>query len=281
MKQTVFELQKLSHDRFAEVVKEGAVALVAVGATEQHGYMPMGLDAYTAEMMQKLIGLAMERRLNVIEVPTLPFGASEHHTCYQGTISLGGSLFANVLNQLLRELYRGGIRLVAIINGHGGNEGAIAWAMKDAKAFCPGLMIHNKTLHYMVGPGDWRKEYPGTKLPESNHLSGELAAITGEHELSHADAGEASLLGVCKPNLLKAVQDKMVAADMPLIPDMTQVSGIRHPQQWFDTMKPGNGGKGDPRRATIAAVRIARDLMRTAASQTADDICKMWVEMKR
>ena len=250
---SVFDLQEMSHDQFAEAEKEGAVALVAVGATEQHGYMPMGLDAFTAKFMQDLIGMAMEQRLDVIKAPVMPFGASEHHTCYPGTISLGGSLFAQVLNQILRELYRSGIRLVAIINGHGGNEGAIAWAMKDAKSFCPGLIIHNKTLHYLVGPGDWMKEYPNTELPNSNRLSGELSAITGEHELSHADAGEASLLGVCKPSQLTRAQRRM--ADLPPIPDMTQVSGIRHPQQWFEKMRAGNGGKGDPRRATEEAIR--------------------------
>lgn len=281
---TIVDQQELTHDQFRRAVEEGAVAFLPVGATEQHGFMPLGLDFMTCiYMMQRIVAVLLTTKQAppyIIKMPGVSYGASDHHICYSGTVSIGAPLFMQLLDKILREIHRSGIRLICIVNGHGGNENPIAWAVKSVAAYYPDIQIHHHTLHYLVGPEDWRKMHPAQKIPESVHLSAQLSEMLGEHELSHADAFEAAMLGVYRKDLLEACQRSMEESKITPVPDMTMISGIRRPEDWFQMMMPGNGGKGDPRKAVPEAVAAANLIMQKAAEQVAGDLTQMWKAIK-
>ena len=97
------------------------VLLVPVGATEQHGpHLPLGTDTAIAATVAARSGLPV--------APALPYGASGEHESFPGTVSIGTETLAAVIVELGRSSCRFARRLV-LVNGHGGNVGALRAAV--------------------------------------------------------------------------------------------------------------------------------------------------------
>jgi creatinine amidohydrolase len=97
------------------------VLLVPVGATEQHGpHLPLGTDTAIAATVATRSGLPV--------APALPYGASGEHESFPGTVSIGTEILAAVIVELGRSACRFARRLV-LVNGHGGNVGALRAAV--------------------------------------------------------------------------------------------------------------------------------------------------------
>ena len=97
------------------------VLLVPVGATEQHGpHLPLGTDTAIATTVAARSGLPA--------APALPYGASGEHETFPGTVSIGTEILAAVIVELGRSACRFARRLV-LVNGHGGNVGALRAAV--------------------------------------------------------------------------------------------------------------------------------------------------------
>ena len=52
--------------------------------------------------------------------PTVHFGVSHHHLAFAGTMSLTTGQYVDCVKELVRCLYRNGVRAVFLLNGHGG-----------------------------------------------------------------------------------------------------------------------------------------------------------------
>jgi mycofactocin precursor peptide peptidase len=97
------------------------VLLVPVGATEQHGpHLPLGTDTAIAATVAARSGLPV--------APAVPYGASGEHESFPGTVSIGTEILAAVIVELGRSACRFARRLV-LVNGHGGNVGALRAAV--------------------------------------------------------------------------------------------------------------------------------------------------------
>lgn len=111
----------------------GAVAVVPVGAVEQHGpHLPLGVDHLLAEA---LAGLAAERArtAKVYLLPTLNIGVSEEHHDWPGTIWLETEAMIALLMSVARAVKAAGIDKLLFINGHGGNIPALQTAVRRAR----------------------------------------------------------------------------------------------------------------------------------------------------
>ena len=85
-----------------------AVALLSVGAIEQHGpHLPVSTDATLAEALAK--GAAeLGARSTVLLLPTLAFGKSDEHLTFKGTITLDAETLLAVLLHIGRSVTRAG-----------------------------------------------------------------------------------------------------------------------------------------------------------------------------
>jgi creatinine amidohydrolase len=103
-----------------------ALVVLPVGATEQHGpHLPTGTDAL---IVSAVAGEAVRRAAgasarDLVLAPTVPFGASDHHFPFGGTLSLRTETTTSVLLDLLRSVREAGGARVLLVNGHGGNRG--------------------------------------------------------------------------------------------------------------------------------------------------------------
>lgn len=109
----------------AEILQASGIAVIAVGATEQHGpHLALQTDArIAAEFAELLVG---ELGDLAVLCPPLPYGVSDHHLRFAGTISLSSDTFVALLMDVLRSLHAHGVRRVVIVNGHGGNIASLA-----------------------------------------------------------------------------------------------------------------------------------------------------------
>ncbi|MEZ5145194.1 MAG: mycofactocin biosynthesis peptidyl-dipeptidase MftE [Acidimicrobiales bacterium] len=202
----------------------GAVLLVPLGATEQHGpHLPLDTDTRIAVAVADLLA---QRRRDTTVAPALPYGASGEHQAFAGTLSIGTDALTTVLVELVRSATGDRtpgrtptdgdqpalVRLVVLVNGHGGNGDAVGAA-----------------LDVLVGEGRpvsaWWPRWPDTDSHAGAIETSLLLAIAPETvHLDRAEPGTTTPLAV----LAAALRRGGVAAVSP------------------------NGVLGDPRGASAA-----------------------------
>lgn len=115
--------QRLRRPEIAAARDAGAVVLIPVGSTEQHGaHLNVDMDARTAT---EVCARAAERvdDFPVLVAPTIWSGYSPHHMENPGTITLRFDTFAALLTDVVDSIRRHGFQHLVLINGHGGNIG--------------------------------------------------------------------------------------------------------------------------------------------------------------
>ncbi|WP_370349562.1 mycofactocin biosynthesis peptidyl-dipeptidase MftE [Catenulispora sp. EB89] len=105
-------------------VPVGALVLVPIGSTEQHGpHLPLNTDSVIAHRLAvaaaKLL-MTEQPRHPVLLAPTIAYGASGEHAGFPGTVSIGHEALRLVLVETVRSLALWADRIV-FVNGHGGN----------------------------------------------------------------------------------------------------------------------------------------------------------------
>jgi creatinine amidohydrolase len=65
--------------------------------------------------------------------PPVPYGLSEHHLSFPGTLTLRPGTFMSLLADLIESLSRWNMKRVIVVNGHGGNIDAIRLAARTAR----------------------------------------------------------------------------------------------------------------------------------------------------
>lgn len=105
----------------AEAIGRAKVALIPVGATEQHGpNLVCGIDWRVAEEMANRVAAKVDPV--AVVVPPLPFGLSGHHLGFPGTLHISAATFTALCRDVATSLARHGIDKVVFVNGHRGNE---------------------------------------------------------------------------------------------------------------------------------------------------------------
>jgi creatinine amidohydrolase len=103
-----------------------------VGATEQHGpHLPVGTDFLTVEHVARAAAVEAAALIPVLVAPTLPFGSSNHHLPFGGTMSLGTETYYRAIYDLAESLVIDGFRRLFILNGHGGNHELVQLVVRD------------------------------------------------------------------------------------------------------------------------------------------------------
>jgi creatinine amidohydrolase len=119
-----YELSEMTSPEFLDVVKTIKVALIPVGATEQHGpNLALATDYAVAHRLSQRLAERLHPR--AVVVPPIPFGFSHHHMSFAGTITLSPETFTAICMDVARSLKRNGIRHLLFVNGHNGNNSVL------------------------------------------------------------------------------------------------------------------------------------------------------------
>lgn len=220
----------------AETAFESADAvLFPLGSTEQHSiHLPVSVDTLRAEQLSaELIVAADGHDLEFVRLPTLPYGYSEHHMNYPGTITLGQETYRNVLIDVGRSLASHGVDRLVFLNCHGGNREPMKLAADRLGRDC-GMAVH--PIHWT----DFAREY-------LEDAFGEGWGHAGDHETSAIER--------YRPDLV--VDEKKEPQDTVEWPETAAYT-------YFDDVTE-QGGLGDPTNADP-------DVLEEIIEQTTDDI---------
>lgn len=114
----MIKLLNVSNKIVDEYFKTNDIIIIPTGAVESHGpHNPLGTDVLVPNKILEL----MEDRLDVLVTPTLPFGSSDAHTGFSGTITLSDDILYEVLKKITYSMYKLGAKKFVFLNGHGGN----------------------------------------------------------------------------------------------------------------------------------------------------------------
>jgi creatinine amidohydrolase len=111
-----------SHD-VAAALETTDVILIPFGATEAHGaHLPLGTDSMEAREICRRAAIRLGAQgCPVVIGPTIPFGTSNFHLGYPGTISLKTETLIALIRDVCLSLYAGGFRKFIFIHGHDGS----------------------------------------------------------------------------------------------------------------------------------------------------------------
>jgi mycofactocin system creatininase family protein len=208
-------------------VGTGALVLVPVGSTEQHGpHLPLNTDSAIAEAVaHRAAQLLTPRQAAALWVlPVLAYGSSGEHQSFPGTCSIGSQALQTMTVELVRSVRTWADRVV-VVNGHGGNLAALRHSISQLRA----------------------EGHPVAWLPC-------MTPVADEHADAHAGFTETSLMLHLRPEavrLERAVRGNVTPIDQ-LLPQLVRggVSAVS-----------ASGVLGDPTGATAAQGARLLELM--------------------
>ncbi len=124
------EMNRWELDQRSEMVD---TAILPVGSLEQHGpHLPLDTDSYDA-------GYLVEKAVEELDsakppiLPTIPYGVSDHHMSFPGTVTLSSDTVEDMVVEIGRSVLQHGFFKLYIYNGHGGNDSALKTAARKLK----------------------------------------------------------------------------------------------------------------------------------------------------
>lgn len=162
-----------------------AVAVVPVGACEQHGpHLPLGTDLMVVEHIADEVARRLEGELDVVVAPAAAVGFSPHHVPIGPTLTAEVSTLSALLTDTCRGLVASGFRRLFLLNGHGGNAELLVVV---ARSVGQELRVRTGAGSYWVMAWD---ELVAAGAQERGRLPG------------HAGAFETSLALALRPDLV-------------------------------------------------------------------------------
>jgi len=178
-----------------QLVKQDAIIIVPLGATEQHGpHLPVMVDSrLVTEAAMRTAKKLDAKGTPVLVTPTIWTGFSEHHMELGGTITIDFATFHGLVRGVVRSLVRQGFRRICLLNGHGGNIAPLTVIVSELTVE---LRVPLVTLCYF-------------------EMAPEAMREILEHQTStlHACESETSMMMATEPSLIQ--RDRLAEASGP------------------------------------------------------------------
>lgn len=98
--------------------------IVPIGATEQHGpHLPLRTDVAIGEAIAERLAARLE---GALVGPPIPFGPSDEHDAFPGTVSISPRTLRSLLEEYVESLERSGFERIVLLPSHGGNFSVVA-----------------------------------------------------------------------------------------------------------------------------------------------------------
>ena len=131
----------LTSEEFSRLDRSRLIAVLPVGATEQHGpHLPMSTDTATIDGMVRASLPHLPDDLPVLFLPTTAYGKSNEHSRYPGTLTLSASTLIATWMEIGACVARAGVRKLVLYNSHGGQMGVMDIVARDLREQ-HGLMV--------------------------------------------------------------------------------------------------------------------------------------------
>lgn len=216
MPETAADLMTMTWEDAEAAFADADAALLGTGSVEQHSvHLPVSVDTLRAEhLTEELVDAAADHDLEFVRLPTLPYGMSEHHMNFPGTVTLSPETYARVVVEIGESLAAHDVDRLVVVNCHGGNRTPLSLAA-DRLARDHGMAAH--VVHW------------------TNFARDRLEETFGEG-WGHAGDHETSVIEHYRPDLVRE-EKKVVQDDRPMPKTRSYA--------YFDDVT-DRGGLGDP-----------------------------------
>jgi len=208
-------LEEMSWPQVRAAIDAGQRTVVAAaGSMEQHGpHLPLQTDTLLGTFLAEAI---VERLPGVFRGPTIPFGVSEHHMPFAGTITLDKEAFKTVVRQYVASLASHGFETIFIIPSHGGNFAPLRELEQETGGTIGGArFVAYSDLNAFIQPMFEVAETDGVTAAQAGAHAGEaetslvLAANGSLVEMEYAEEGYVGDFG---PEAQKAIFERGMIA---------------------------------------------------------------------
>jgi len=128
---------------FAALDVAATVAVLPLGATEQHGpHLPLGVDTVLADGIVAAALPLLPAELPVLFLPTQQIGLSPEHARFAGTLTLSAETVIRMWNEIGAGVARAGVKKLVLFNAHGGHVGAMDIVARELRA-AHGLIVYS------------------------------------------------------------------------------------------------------------------------------------------
>jgi creatinine amidohydrolase len=238
-----FVLSELSWPEVQEAIDDGAVVVVPMASTEQHGrHLPLETDSRLCKSVaERACKAALADGTPVLIAPTVWLGYSPHHMDFPGTMTVDSATFSAVVVAIGRSLWQHGFRKIFFLNGHGGNSNLLRAAMQD-------LRFEHEIRATAASYWDFVPQFI------EEWRESELGGI------NHACEMETSLMLAVRPDLV----DLSKAEDSHWFPRSSFISedlaiGAPVSVNWSHEELHPSGSLGDPRLSTAERGQVLLD----------------------
>lgn len=232
-------IEDITMPEFIAGLAQTRTVLIPFGATEEHGrHLPLGTDTFQAADVCRLLAT----RRPVFVAPSIPYGVCRSTGDHPGTVSISTETLKALTCDVVRSLYRQGLRNMVLLSGHAGGT-------------------HNATL-LDAGEGLLR-ELPELRIAVATEYAlayGEGRGLIETPGDAHAGEIETSRMLATRPHLVKGTSP----AEEPVFPKFILV---RDKQRYW----PG-GVHGDPSRADSEKGRRIEELVVAALERLVEDL---------
>ena len=139
--------QDLTTQDFAGLDAAHTVAVLPLGATEQHGpHLPLSVDT---DLVNGVVHAALTHLTladPVLVLPTQAVSLSTEHTAFAGTLTLSPQTAIQVLCELGGCVARAGVKKLLMFNAHGGNVGLMDVVARELRAQ-HGLLVYSSSWY--------------------------------------------------------------------------------------------------------------------------------------
>ncbi|WP_299842104.1 creatininase family protein [uncultured Jannaschia sp.] len=167
------KISDMTWQQVEDYLRQGDLAVLPLGSTEQHAGLSLSVDSILAERM----AVEAAEPLGLPVFPVVAYGVTPYFRAYPGTISLRVATYLAVIRDILDGLHEQGFRRIFIVNGHGGNAPAGSLAI-EWMADHPGSSVkfHNwwnapetfakvQAVDPVASHASWMENFPWTRLP--------------------------------------------------------------------------------------------------------------------
>jgi len=221
--------------------------ILPVAATEQHGpHLPLATDRLINEHFCRELDARMPK--DVLILPTMSVGCSEHHMEFAGSLTLEHETFIRTAEDTLKSVASHGFTRLFILNSHGGNQGIGQVIVEHLGRRLAGCQLAFASW--------WKLD---------TEALGKISE-TGPGGVGHACEFETSLILLTAPHLVH--QDRIENGGNQPTFEWAEGDLLRGaPVSLYRSMKEmtSNGAYGDPRKASVekgeAITRVVVDAL--------------------
>ena len=244
---------QLTSEELANCDRNIPVVLLTA-ATEQHGpHLPLCTDRIIGEYF--LTKLNEQMGQDVLILPSVAVGCSDHHLPFAGSLSIPHQVFLDQVEALITSVFQHGFRSLVLFNSHGGNQAIDQVILED---------MGYKYPQYNLVLATWWK-LCGEQLKE--------ISTSGLGGVGHAGEFETSLMMLIDPQSVR--MDKIEGGKNQETFAWAEGDMLRTPQaSYYRTMQEmtPNGVFGDPTQASVEKGERITALVLTGLQKVIQDL---------